>query len=288
MGAVVGEEVPAAEVESEGGGGGVPDDVVVAEEEEVELSEEDIDEIDWGEESPTGKPTQVLQAEQILEEAKEKHMEEEEKLFKEPRELVRRANNAFMWGVPNASVEMYGRAIALASNETDGKGLEIRRTYATQLAVVMYYDDKWSEAAALLTSLVSDLDFENVTAIELQAENVIWLGACHMKANGGELVADEEFELLKSLAVVHLDIFEAWSEPKKCVRAAFQLFMTNNEQALGDLNACIDSDWEDDQLMANCSLALYADARGEAVVVANGVGPKLKPTKPQSSGRKAQ
>ncbi|KAH8082882.1 hypothetical protein JL720_8389 [Aureococcus anophagefferens] len=207
-----------------------------------EEDEEDFDDIDWGEDSPTGDPTQ---------------------------------------------------------------GREIRRQYATQLAVVMYYKGMTGDGAGLLKSLVSDMDFENVTAIEEEAERVIWLGvsrggkrviqrrfnvsASHMKNNNGELVAEEEFELLKSLAIVHLDIFPDWAEGKRCLRAAFKLFMTNNEQALGcaeinhwlgyssqtsnlsssalgDLNRCIDSDDEDEQMLANFYLALYADARGKATL----------------------
>ncbi|KAH8061851.1 hypothetical protein JL722_3807 [Aureococcus anophagefferens] len=252
-----------------------------------EEDEEDFDDIDWGEDSPTGDPTQ----------AKESHDAKEEELWKEPAELVRRANNAFMWGAVNASLEMYGRAVALATNATDAQGREIRRQYATQLAVVMYYKGMTGDGAGLLKSLVSDMDFENVTAIEEEAERVIWLGASrgrdkgasHMKNNNGELVAEEEFELLKSLAIVHLDIFPDWAEGKRCLRAAFKLFMTNNEQALGcaeinhwlgyssqtsnlsssalgDLNRCIDSDDEDEQMLANFYLALYADARGKATL----------------------
>ena len=234
--------------------------------ESVEEEDEDFDDIDWGEDSPTGDPTQVLQAKELLKEAKDAHDAKEEELWKEPAELVRRANNAFMWGAVNASLEMYGRAVALATNATDAQGREIRRQYATQLAVVMYYKGMTGDGAGLLKSLVSDMDFENVTAIEEEAERVIWLGASHMKNNGGELVAEEEFELLKSLAIVHLDIFPDWAEGKRCLRAAFKLFMTNNEQALGDLNRCIDSDDEDEQMLANFYLALYADARGKATL----------------------
>ena len=234
--------------------------------ESVEEEDEDFDDIDWGEDSPTGDPTQVLQAKELLKEAKDAHDAKEEELWKEPAELVRRANNAFMWGAVNASLEMYGRAVALATNATDAQGREIRRQYATQLAVVMYYKGMTGDGAGLLKSLVSDMDFENVTAIEEEAERVIWLGASHMKNNAGELVAEEEFELLKSLAIVHLDIFPDWAEGKRCLRAAFKLFMTNNEQALGDLNRCIDSDDEDEQMLANFYLALYADARGKATL----------------------
>lgn len=234
--------------------------------ESVEEGDEDFDDIDWGEDSPTGDPTQVLQAKELLKEAKDAHDAKEEELWKEPAELVRRANNAFMWGAVNASLEMYGRAVALATNATDAQGREIRRQYATQLAVVMYYKGMTGDGAGLLKSLVSDMDFENVTAIEEEAERVIWLGASHMKNNAGELVAEEEFELLKSLAIVHLDIFPDWAEGKRCLRAAFKLFMTNNEQALGDLNRCIDSDDEDEQMLANFYLALYADARGKATL----------------------
>ena len=234
--------------------------------ESVEEEDEDFDDIDWGEDSPTGDPTQVLQAKELLQEAKDAHDAKEEELWKEPAELVRRANNAFMWGAVNASLEMYGRAVALATNATDAQGREIRCQYATQLAVVMYYKGMTGDGAGLLKSLVSDMDFENVTAIEEEAERVIWLGASHMKNNAGELVAEEEFELLKSLAIVHLDIFPDWAEGKRCLRAAFTLFMTNNEQALGDLNRCIDSDDEDEQMLANFYLALYADARGKATL----------------------
>ena len=105
--------------------------------ESVEEEDEDFDDIDWGEDSPTGDPTQVLQAKELLKEAKDAHDAKEEELWKEPAELVRRANNAFMWGAVNASLEMYGRAVALATNATDAQGREIRRQYATQLAVVM-------------------------------------------------------------------------------------------------------------------------------------------------------
>lgn len=67
--------------------------------------------------------------------------------------------------------------------------------------------------------------------------------------------------LPRSLAIVHLDLFPEWDEGNQCLRAAFQLFMTNNEKALGDLNACIDSESVSDRFTANMYLALYADAR---------------------------
>ena len=37
-----------------------------------EEDEEDFDDIDWGEDSPTGDPTQVLQAKELLKEAKDR------------------------------------------------------------------------------------------------------------------------------------------------------------------------------------------------------------------------
>ena len=156
-----------------------------------EEDDEDFDDIDWGEDSPTGDPTQVLQAKELLKEAKDAHDAKEEELWKEPAELVRRANNAFMWGAVNASLEMYGRAVALATNATDAQGREIRRQYATQLAVVMYYKGMTGDGAGLLKSLVSDMDFENVTAIEEEAERVIWLGA----SRGGKRVIQRRFNV---------------------------------------------------------------------------------------------
>lgn len=164
--------------------------------------EEEGDE-DWGDEQPTGDPTMVLQAKELLKEAKEKYDEKEAELFKEPKELVRRAKNAMSWGAVNASLEMFGRAVALAGNETNDAGFEIRREFASQLAVVMYYKDMTADGVGLLKSLVSDMDFENVTSVQVEAERVIWLGASHMRNNGGEMRADDDFELLKSLAGPH-------------------------------------------------------------------------------------
>ena len=200
--------------------------------------------------------------------------------------------------VPRRSVSLMHHAVGLAANLTDldERGVEWRRVYAGKLAVMMYYADRPEMAAELLASLVVDLDFSDVAMIQSEAERVIWLGAAQMRSGDGQILADEDYEMLKAAAVEHLsDKTMKWDAGNTCLRAAFQLFMVNDAkarirraetsprlssrgpvqrdntrrsygrrsrpQAMRDLDACLDSKNDEDRFLANHYLSIYADAR---------------------------
>lgn len=198
-------------------------------------------------------------AEKYQKKQQQVYVETEKESFHEPKELQRRAMRAMSWGDVNASNGMLMRAVQLASMDNATSAFEVRRDTATKLGVSMYLDGWTGHAFDLFKSLVSDLDFENATAIEEDADRVIWLGASFMRENTGSLEGPADFETLKKMATIHLEMFPEWKD--QCLRAAFKLFMTNNEAALKDLNACQDSDTKDDRFRANYYLALYADSR---------------------------
>lgn len=198
-------------------------------------------------------------AERYQEKQEKKYEERETELYHQPKELVRRSKRAMSWGDVNASTSMYIRAVQLASKDNTTDAFALRRQIATEMGVSMYLDGFTSHAASLLKSLVSDMNFENTTSVQEEAERVIWLGAAHMREHHGSLEGEESFETLKKLSNIHLELFPDWED--MCLRAAFRLFMTNNEKALADLNACMEADSKVDRFRANYFLAIYADAR---------------------------